>query len=356
MQLIVSVLILIRNTVMNKSKVGLVLSGGGAKGAYQVGVLKYMAENGMAIDAIAGASIGALNGAVIASASNMQEASKHLNQLWQTLANESPLKVDKLAVASYLGYFCIMGARRLSPVLMIAGGILTQHKLNKGLLDNSPVQRLIEEYTTPEKLNNGIPLYVSVFESDDSLKTVIETAMGALGIKDTKPSTFLHVQSFPLEKQRDVVLASASLPLLFAAQEIEGKYHLDGGIGGWQKSQGNTPITPLITQENCSHIIVTHLTDGSLWNRYDFPDTTILEVRPKNPITQESMIKDLLNFKSDKINYWIDQGYEDASRCMGDVAWVLKQQAASTAAITQRNVTLQALDDDGFSLTLFDRQ
>jgi NTE family protein len=338
---------------MNNAKVGLVLSGGGAKGAYQVGVLRYIAESGMNIDAIAGASIGALNGAVIASASNLNEASEHLNKLWQTLANESPLKIDGLAVASYLGYFCIMGAQRLSPVLAVAGSLLTHHKLNKGLLDNSPVQKLIEEYTSPEKLNKGLPLYVSIFESRDSLEAVIETAMGALGIRDTNPSEFRHVQSFPAEQQRDVVLASASLPLLFAAQEIDGKRYADGGIGGWQKSQGNTPITPLITEACCSHIIVTHLTDGSLWNRYDFPDTTILEVRPKNPITQEGMLKDLLNFKADKINYWIEQGYEDASRCIGDVARVLKQQAASRAAITQRNAVLQALDDDGFSLSLF---
>lgn len=350
MRLIVLPLILECDIVMNKSKVGLVLSGGGAKGAYQVGVLRYMAEIGMAVDAISGASIGALNGAVISSASNLNEASEHLNQLWQTLANESPLKIDGVAVASYLGYFCIMGSQRLSPVLAIAGGVLTQHKLNRGMLDNSPVRTLIEEYTSPEKLGNGIPLYVSIFESRDNLETLIDTAMGAMGIRDTNPSEFRHVQSFPAEQQRDVVLASASLPLLFAAQEIDGKRYADGGIGGWQKSQGNTPITPLITQANCNHIIVTHLTDGSLWNRYDFPNTTILEVRPKKPITQESMLKDLLNFKADKINHWIEQGYEDASRCIGNVARVLKQQAESISVIEKRNAVLQALDDDSFLL------
>ncbi|MCX7091991.1 MAG: patatin-like phospholipase family protein [Methylobacter sp.] len=339
---------------MNKSKVGLVLSGGGAKGAYQVGVLKYMAETGMNVDAIAGASIGALNGAVIASASNLNEASDHLNQLWQTLANESPLKFNKLVVASYLGYLCIMGTSRLSPVLSIAKDFLIQKKIiDLGVLDNSPVKKLIDAYTSPEKLKKGLPLYVSIFESDDVAETVLSAAMGALGITDSRPSEFRHVQSFPDEKQRDVILASASLPMLFAPQEIDGKRYADGGIGGWQKSQGNTPITPLITTANCTHVIVTHLTDGSLWNRHDFPDTTILEVRPKKPITQESMLKDLLNFQADKINQWIEQGYEDASRCIGDVARVLKQQAESTGAIEKRNTVLQELDDDIFSLSSF---
>jgi hypothetical protein len=76
-------------------------------------------------------------------------------------------------------------------------------------------------------------------------------------------------------------------------------------------------------------------------------------VYPKNPITQKGMIKDLLNFNANKINYLIEQGYEDASRCIGDVVRVLKQQAASSAAITQRNAVLQVLDEDGFSLSLF---
>ena len=243
-----------------------------------------------------------------------------------------------------------MGSQRLSPVLAVAGGVLTQNKLNGGLLDNSPVRKLIDAYTSPEKLARGLPLYVSIFESADSVQTVIDTAMGALGIVDTKASEFLHVQSFPAEKQQDVILASASLPLLFAPQEIDGKRYADGGIGGWQKSQGNTPITPLITQAGCSHIIVTHLTNGSLWNRYDFPETTILEIRPKNPIAQEGMIKDLLNFKADKIDYWIAQGYEDAHRCIGDVARVLKQQTESRLAIEKRDVILQALDDDFFTI------
>lgn len=51
---------------MNKSpKFGLVLSGGGAKGAYHVGSLKYLSECGFSPEAIAGTSIGALNGAFL---------------------------------------------------------------------------------------------------------------------------------------------------------------------------------------------------------------------------------------------------------------------------------------------------
>lgn len=348
----------------NASKVGLVLSGGGAKGAYQVGVLRYMAEAGMTVDAVSGASIGALNGAIVANAKNLTEASQHLNELWQLLANESPLKFKKTAVVPYLGFLVLMGSKRFSPVLfaaMQAVKLARTHdllegvqpyidllKFDTGIFDHSPVRNLIDRYTSPESLQNGLPLYISAYESEDLGIDLSKTFAAALGISETKASDFFHVQSFPMEQQQDVIMASAALPLLFAAQKINGKSYLDGGLGGWTKSQGNTPITPLIEQANCTHVIVTHLTDGSFWNRYDFPETTILEVRPKQPIAKEGMAKDLLGFKSDKINQWIEQGYEDAARCIGNVAKALQLQAAHQAAIEKRNQASVKLDDDFF--------
>ena len=59
-------------------KCGLVLSGGGAKGAYQVGVVKALAEAGVRVDAVAGASIGALNGAIVAAAPSLADAAERL--------------------------------------------------------------------------------------------------------------------------------------------------------------------------------------------------------------------------------------------------------------------------------------
>lgn len=364
-----TVLVLISRRVMQtNSKVGLVLSGGGAKGAYQVGVLRYMAEIGMNVDAISGASIGALNGAIISNAKNLNEASEHLAKLWATLAEESPLKFNKAAVVPYLGFAMIMGSKRLSPAVAIAAknaynnlkdfeifeGInLYFDKLDTGVFDHSPVRDLIDEYTKPHTLQKGLPLYISAYQSDGLGEDLCNTVSAAIGISNTKNSEFFHVQSFPIEEQQDVILASAALPILFSPQKINDKAYSDGGLGGWQKSQGNTPITPLIEKENCTHIIVTHLTDGSLWNRYDFQTTTILEIRPKQSIAKEFMPKDLLGFKADKINQWIEQGYDDAKRCIGNVQRVLEQQNQSKSAIEKRNATLAQLDDDDFSLDLF---
>ncbi|MCX7097200.1 MAG: patatin-like phospholipase family protein [Methylococcales bacterium] len=348
----------------NASKVGLVLSGGGAKGAYQVGVLRFMAEAGMNVHAVSGASIGALNGAIVANAKNLTEASQHLYELWQLLADEPPLKFKKSVVVPYLGFLMLLGSKRFSPELftvMHAVKLAATHdlfegiqlyvdlfKFDAGIFDHSPVRTLIERYTSPESLQNGLPLYISAYESEDLLMDLSKTFAAALGISETNASDFFHVQSFPIEKQQDVIIASAALPFLFAAQKINGKFYSDGGIGGWTKSQGNTPITPLVEQANCTHVIVTHLTDGSFWNRYDFPDTTILEVRPKQPLAKEGMAKDLLGFKADKINQWIEQGYEDASRCIGNISKVMQLQTAHQLAKEKHNQAIASLEDNFF--------
>ena len=101
---------------MNNDKVGLVLSGGGAKGAYQVGVVRYLAEAGIDVQAVAGASIGALNGSIIAGSHDLQDAYNKLNTLWMEIAEEPPLKANGVAVGSYLAYFLLMGSKRLLPV------------------------------------------------------------------------------------------------------------------------------------------------------------------------------------------------------------------------------------------------
>ena len=78
---------MLNTSAVSSDRLGLVLAGGGARGAFQVGVINYLAEINFKPNVIAGASIGALNGAVIASTSSMQLASKRLFHLWEELGN-----------------------------------------------------------------------------------------------------------------------------------------------------------------------------------------------------------------------------------------------------------------------------
>jgi NTE family protein len=319
-------------------KTGLVLSGGGAKGAYQVGVLKALKELGIHIDLVAGASIGALNAAVLASAPSPTVAVDRLETLWLTLAESSPLSVKSSA---YLNLLASAGLQLngLPYLKTIFARVKDEiHKfgvklpnvpfldaidvMDNGVLCDQRLRELMAEYLNLDGLSKGLPLYVSVFKTRDPVAELFQGGLAELGICDTAKSEFLHIQSLPKEVQIDALLASAALPFLFAARQVNGSMYSDGGQGGWQKMQGNTPITPLL-QAGCKMVIVTHLSDASLWSRQDFPDATILEVRPQTYIRRDEGIfggaKDLLGFDQSKIPSWIDQGYKDTLHCVGRV-------------------------------------
>lgn len=314
-------------------KVGLVLSGGGAKGAYQVGVLKALLELGTRIDMVAGASIGALNGAVLASAPSLETGVERLEKLWLTLAKSSPLSMK---VPGYLTLLLSAGLRmngataldllvRVARIGAQRAGVQLPEQLNlldSGVLCDKPLRDLMDEYLDPAALASGLPFYVSVFESLGGFADLTRTLAAELGLADTPDSRFLHLQSLPIAEQKEILLASAAIPMLFAPRQANGSLYTDGGQGGWQKMQGNTPITPLL-QAGCNMVLVTHLSDGSLWSRHDFPEATILEIRPQSSFTRDSGFfggaKDLLGFDASKIPSWIEQGYRDTLHCVGRV-------------------------------------
>ncbi len=308
--------------MINTAKVGLVLSGGGAKGAYQAGVLRALQEMGTQVDMISGASIGALNGAVIAGAPTFSEGVMRVENLWATLAKNSPLKVG---LATYVRLMLAAGATVFpnARLLLLAIGADTS------LLSDEPLENLLNEYLDTSGLATGLPLFISVFRSLGAITDLSRCMFAASGLRDTPNSEFLHLQSLPEHDQRNALMASSALPMLFKARKVEGRKYSDGGQGGWSKSQGNTPIHPLI-DAGCKHIIVTHLSDGSLWSRHDFPGVQIIEIRPELSIARGKGVlggtKDLLGFDSSTIPSWIEQGYTDTLRCMGRVKKVLESR------------------------------
>src|SRR6185369_8752400 len=104
---------------------GLVLTAGGARGAYQAGVLKRLGElrslrkapSPFAI--IAGASAGAINGSMLAATtSNFREGTRHLSELWSELEVQQVFRTDALA----LGLGGLRWMRDLSLGGLIGGG------------------------------------------------------------------------------------------------------------------------------------------------------------------------------------------------------------------------------------------
>lgn len=306
---------------MSQLKVGLVLSGGGAKGAYQVGVVKALHELGVDVGAVAGASIGALNAAILASAPSFGKGIERMEALWRGLASSSPLSANFPAYLKLLvvaGLSLSIPGRSILSGIQLARSLGVRDKFEDGLFSDDPLRKLMDRYLDVDALHNGLPLYVSVFKSQGGLEDLLKTLVAELGIVDTPESEFLHIQALPAAEQKNALLASAAIPLLFASKKVQNSSYSDGGMGGWQKLQGNTPITPLL-QAGFKQVIVTHLSDGSLWSRQDFPDATVIEIRPQSSIERGAAVGDLLGFDPNKIPSWIEQGYVDTKHCVGRV-------------------------------------
>ena len=368
---------------------GLVLSGGGAKGAYQAGVLRALTEEGVAATHVAGASIGALNGALVAAAPTQQAAVEHLQQLWNALAQQSPLQADASAaqrlaqsVPAYVTLLVSFGmtpaalqplmalmallttlgpmALKAAPVAKLTARLpslpaawreaLLSHLplLEKllpgpdavsGWLSNQPVKALLDEYLPAGGLPARVPLYVSLYPTEDTALDLMKLACAEMGLSQTPDSHFVHVQALPADEQKKALMASAALPLLFTPQAVNGQLYSDGGQGGWATLQGNTPIEPLL-QAGCRAVVVTHLEDGSLWSRRSFAQQAeIIEIRPSG-IRRKGRVRDVLGFDNRLIADWMEQGWQDTRACLGRIRDVVQAHAALHASARARDAAL----------------
>ena len=173
------------------TKRALVLSGGGAKGAYQIGVLKALIEKGHRWDVVCGVSVGALNASLISmyDKRNQDKAVSFLEKVW---VNE--IKEDKDVFKPWLPwYFTFLPA------------------LWKGsLYSTKPLKKLItKNWTQPRVKDSDVDLYV-----------------GAVNLNTGYYETVDHND----ENILDFILASASFPIAFPPVKIRGHKYTDGGV------------------------------------------------------------------------------------------------------------------------------
>ena len=137
----------------DRARTALVLSGGGARGAYQVGVLRGLVEEGFlprdrpGIDVLVGSSAGAINtAAVAASADDLATGLLRLERVWRAIR---PSHVYRTDVAS-LGHIGARWAWDLS-----FGGA-TRHVQPKSLLDTAPLRRLLGTHISFPRIESNI--------------------------------------------------------------------------------------------------------------------------------------------------------------------------------------------------------
>lgn len=199
---------------------GVVLEGGGAKGAYQIGAWKALREAGITIKGIAGASVGALNGAMIC----MDEPEK-AEYLWENISYSQVMDIDD----------GMMESVRQKDLKGLNMRVLAEEAVrilkDKGF-DITPLKQLIESVIDEDKIRNcGRELYITTYSvSDRQLLTI-------------------DAREIPPGEVGDMLMASAYLPV-FKNEKLGGKRYLDGG--GWN----NVPANVLLEQGYKDVIII----------------------------------------------------------------------------------------------------
>jgi NTE family protein len=210
-------------------RIALTLTGGGARAAYQVGMLRSLARSHprFRFDVITGVSAGAINASYLAAnVEGLADAAEDLTRLWLSL---EPADVFRVGTGSLLGRTVGWGVRLLSGGTRLA-------PQPRGLVDTQPLRHLLkrvlgaaEDGTIP-----GIGRNLEAGKLNAIALSTLDWATGAtitwVEGKDVKMWSRPQRQSRSCQLTIDHVLASSSLPLVFPAVAIEGSWHGDGGV------------------------------------------------------------------------------------------------------------------------------
>jgi len=224
------------NSTQNNVKTALVLPGGGARGAFQVGVLKALAEllprdHPNPFPVISGTSAGALNSVVLASrARHFRSAVAELERVWGHFHCNQVYKTDHWTM--------LKGSARWMASL-VSGGWLVG--MPKSLLDNAPLGRLLSDNLHLPRIRDAI--------DEGHLEAVAVTAAGYASSRST---TFFEAareqegwaRTRRLGKQAELnldhLMASIAVPMVFPPVRIGNEYFGDGAM------RQATPLSPVV--------------------------------------------------------------------------------------------------------------
>ena len=282
------------------NNIGLVLDGGGGKGAYQIGVWKYLKEVGLDnnIKAISGTSVGGLNACLFAlNDYGLAET------LWTQKIQDKILSLDVEKKDIKDIFTQIMNILSIPHNTAIAIFNFLKTLVFKGFFSRKGLSDLIDEYVDLDAVSKMyFPIYATCTE---------------LPAFKTK---YFQLNGRDKETIKKILLSTSAIPVIFPMQNIysEGKQsYWDGGI------KDNSPIKPLL-DIGCTDIIVIHLDPGQiLKDRKD--NVNIYEIYPKDDLG--NAFTGMLDFSPEGAYRRIAQGYNDAKEVLQVVVDIARAQA-----------------------------
>ncbi len=250
---------------------GLVLEGGGAKGSYQIGACRGLQQLGVEIGAVAGTSIGALNGAMI-----VQGELEKAYQLWY---NISPSQVFDIEEARL---------EELRNLEISHDGIIYFMKKAKEIaqskgLDITFIKKLLNEIIDEKRLRDSRMSFGFV----------------TVSLSDMKPLE-LFLEDIPQGKVTEYLLASANLPA-FKQEKIDGKHFMDGGF------YDNLPLNMLV---NKGYKNIIAIRTKALGRTRKITDSNV----KVKYIASDDYLGRILDFNTNQSRYNLQLGYYDVIR------------------------------------------
>ena len=317
---------------------GLVFSGGGGKGAYEVGVWKYLHEIGLDnyVRAVSGTSVGALNAALFVGSSY-----EKAETMWLSINKSKILSPRKISSDEISQWFSKAGFNTgiltLGVSNVAAAGLFSLTALSENLLVNTKgehffsrdgLTEMIKECVDFDMLqNNDIPCFVT-----------------CLRYPEFKTERF-KLNEFSPDEIITLLLASSAIPLIFPNEEFRGKKYYDGGfpIGG-----DNTPIQP-VYETGVENIIVVHLNRETIIDRSLYPNSNIIEIVSSEELG--NTINGTLDFSASGAKQRIDVGYTDAKKVLQPMLQMLIMSFKNQISLEQLKEHLDQFEKDKSSLT-----
>ena len=225
-----------------EARTGLVLSGGGARGAYEAGVLAHLFENvypqlgpDFEFDVISGTSVGAIHAAFTAATSQLEQSvrARQISETWKEMRTGDVLRVSLRDLLSIPLRALGLGAKGREGANGTSLG---------GLVDVRPFQALLKARVPFDALAGSLrarnnALCISCTEVRSGHVTVfMDGPLADPTPWDHDPST----QAIQAPIASTHVRASAAIPFLFPAARIDDRYYVDGGL------RVNTPLSPAL--------------------------------------------------------------------------------------------------------------
>ncbi|MBR3382318.1 MAG: patatin-like phospholipase family protein [Clostridia bacterium] len=250
------------------------LGGGGAKGAYEVGVWRSLEEEGLKYNAVCGTSVGALNGALMA-----MRAPDKAEELWSNIRFSDVMDVDNTLMSRIF-------SRDISTTGLVSTVRRAVNVLRDGGFDVTPLRELLKRTVDTKAIKaSDVAFYIVTYSLTDRKELDID------------------VRSLPDEEICDMLLASAYFPAFKNEPLVGGKRFTDGGISD------SLPVTPLI--ENGYNDIIAVRLKGSIGRekRVRIPEgTNVSYIEPTRKLGNT------LNFSSSQASFNLQLGYYDAKR------------------------------------------